>query len=331
MNKLKRYISAVICTCIMATTLTGCGSTKEEQDYTLKIVTTIFPTYDWVKNIVGDSEDYQLTYLTNSGTDLHNYAPSVADISLINDCDLFIYVGGLSDAWVEKTLDGVINEQQKRLNLVDMIGDGLQIKETKEGMQIVEEDCCGDGDYDEHVWLSIKNAQLFTEEIKNTICQLDPDNVGFYEKNTESYIEELQSLDENYKTELAMYANSTIIFGDRFPMLYMFKDYNLDYYAAFSSCSSETEASFETVVFLVEKMNELDSSYIMNIDGTGHEIAETIISNSDDTDKEVLSMSSMENISMQAVDKGLTYISIMEDNLEVLLKELETQNKINAN
>lgn len=323
MNKLKKYISALVCTCMMAMTLTACGT--EQTDETLNIVTTIFPTYDWVKNIVGDSEDYKVTYLTNSGTDLHNYSPSVADISLINECDLFIYVGGLSDEWVEKTLDGVTNENQVRLNLVDMIGDGLKIKETREGMQIVEDDCCGDGDYDEHVWLSIKNAQLFTEEIKDTICQLDPDNAEFYEENTAAYMEELVSLDGSYETELASYEGSTIIFGDRFPLLYMFKDYNLEYYAAFSSCSAETEASFETVVFLVEKVNELDSSYIMNMDGAGHEIAETIISSTDDTQREVLSMNSMENISMSSVEGGTTYISLMETNLQVLLKELESQ------
>lgn len=324
MSKFKKYMVGMLCVGMMATSITGCGS-FEKEEHTLKIVTTIFPTYDWVKAIVGDSTDYQVTYLTNSGTDLHNYAPSVADITAIKECDLFIYVGGLSDEWVEKTVDDVEHENQVRLNLVDMIGEGLMPKETKEGMQIVEDDCCGAGDYDEHLWLSVKNAKIFTEQIKDTICEMDEENAEFYEENTAEYLEKLVALDTSFETQLEPFSESTIIFGDRFPMLYMFSDYNLEYYAAFSSCSTETEASFETVVFLVEKLNDSDSSYVMNIEGAGHEIAETIIKSSDDQEKEVLSMNSMETISQDAVDSGVSYISLMEQNLNALLIELESQ------
>ncbi|MFI3141185.1 MAG: metal ABC transporter substrate-binding protein [Clostridia bacterium] len=319
---MKRIIGIILCVCLLATCFSACGEVSQS-DATLKIVTTIYPTYDWVKSIVGDSDDYEVTYLTDSGVDLHSYSPSVEDITSIKECDLFIYVGGSSDSWVSYTEEDVVNENQIRLNLNDMLGDDLVAKETKEGMQIVEDECCAEDDYDEHSWLSVKNAITFTEIISETICELDPDNSAMYEENSTAYLQELGDLDDLYTESLAPYENSTLIFGDRFPFIYLFKNYNLEYYAAFSGCTAETEASFETIVFLSGKLDDLDLSYVLNVENCGHQIAETVIQNSTDADQSVLSLSSMENVTTEDVANGTTYISIMQSNLEILVQALE--------
>ncbi|MFI3115306.1 MAG: metal ABC transporter substrate-binding protein [Clostridia bacterium] len=311
---MKKYLALMLTLCVFA--ISGCASEEQASDK-IKIVTTIFPMYDWAKAIVGDEDDYEIVFLTDDGVDLHSYTPTVPDMMMINECDLFIFVGGTSDSWVEYTLANVTNENQVRLNLVDMIGDGILEKEIKNGMQIVEDECC-DGDYDEHLWLSVKNAQLFTEEIKNAICELDTANAERYEENTLKYLSELEKIDTEFHEQILQTEEKTVVFGDRFPFLYLFKDYDIDYYAAFSSCTAETEASFQTIAYLVEKMNELELSNIFYVEGGMINIAQTIIDNTENKQQEILCMNSMEGVSMADVVAGESYLSIAKANLDAL-------------
>ncbi len=172
--------------------------------------------------------------------------------------------------------------------------------------------------YDEHVWLSIENAVLMTEILSSELQALDAENAETYIENTESYIEELNSLDVKYTETLAETAENTLLFADRFPFRYLVDDYNLSYYAAFPGCSAETEASFETVVYLAEKVDEHQMKNIMIIDGSSADIANTIISSSTAKDAEILILDSLQSVTAEDIENGATYISLMEQNLEVL-------------
>ena len=234
---------------------------------------------------------------------------------------MFIYVGGESDEWVPDVLNQVSNTNLKTLNLMDSLSGSLQLEEEKEGMEESEEheESAEEGEeYDEHIWLSLKNAKKLVSVISNVIKEIDVDNAQAYEANANAYIEKLQSLDEAY-TNMAINANNKmLIFGDRFPFLYMVKDYGLDYYAAFKGCSAETEASFKTIAFLTQKLDEYNLDYVMTIEGTNHKIAETIIENSKDKNRTILELNSMQSTTANDINSGASYYEIMNKNLEVL-------------
>ena len=314
--------------------LAGCTSGGSE-DYTgttethiseaqdkIKIVTTIFPAYDWVKNVTGDeAKNIDLTLLCDNGTDMHSYQPTAEDIMKISDCDVFIYVGGESDEWVEDALKNAKNEGMARINLLEVLGDSAKKEETKEGMQET-----GDKDedgYDEHVWLSLKNAEIFTDKIAETLEVIDTDNSDTYESNLQSYKTVLNELDEKYTQTVNSSAVKTLLFADRFPFRYMTDDYGIEYYAAFDGCSAETEASFETIAFLSKKIDELSLKNIMIIEGGDGRIAETVKANTASKDQNILKLDSMQSVTKADIDSGKNYISVTENNLEVLKQALQ--------
>ena len=324
---MKKNISLLMALVLLVTSMVACGN-KESKDVSntetksFKIVTTIFPIYDWVKNVLGDKfVKENVSILLDNSVDLHNYQPTSADIVEISNSDLFIYVGGESDEWVPDVLNQVSNTNLKTLNLMDSLSGSLQLEEEKEGMEESEEheESVEEGEeYDEHIWLSLKNAKKLVSAISNVIKEIDVDNAQAYETNANAYIEKLQSLDEAY-TNMANNANNKmLIFGDRFPFLYMVKDYGLDYYAAFKGCSAETEASFKTIAFLTQKLDEYNLDYVMTIEGTNHKIAETIIENSKDKNRTILELNSMQSTTANDINSGASFFEIMNKNLEVL-------------
>ncbi|MBR6484995.1 MAG: zinc ABC transporter substrate-binding protein [Clostridiales bacterium] len=308
---------------MMAGSLTACSTANAADDGKLQIVTTIFPEYDWVMNVLGDkASDAEVTMLLDSGVDLHSYQPTANDILKISTCDLFIYVGGESDAWVDDALAEAVNKDMVVINLMDVLGNSVKEEDLVEGMQgeeEEEEEECEEGpEYDEHVWLSLKNAQVLVGSIEDALETIDPDNSEVYSANADSYISELSSLDEEYQAAVSDAAYDTLLFGDRFPFRYLVDDYGLNYYAAFVGCSAETEASFETITFLSGKMDELGLPVIMTIEGSDKSIAETIVGNTSSKDQDILTLDSMQSVTAEDVQNGTTYLSIMEDNLEVL-------------
>ena len=488
--------------------LAGCGkknaAEKGESDSNkLSIVTTIFPEYDWVKEILGDkAESTDLTMLLSSGVDLHSYQPTADDIVKISDCDLFLYVGGESDGWVESVLKNAANRKMKAINLLEVLGDSVKTEEIVEGMQedghdhghshdeqLTENDIedrtlsdfagawkslhpfllngdldkfcehraeededssttkdtywekykaswqCdaekisingdtitftyadgktvsaeytyagyqpklddegkirsvryqfettsadapkyvqfndhghepGEAEHfhiyfgndgfdalmsaktnpffvkdalsiedildelmghdhgeekDEHVWLSLKNAQALCMTIADALCAIDPDNKDAYTANTSAYIEKLSALNGEYQSAVDSAARKTVLFGDRFPFRYLVDDYGLSYYAAFVGCSAETEASFETISFLAKKVDELKLPCVLTIEGAQHKIAETIVQNTTSKNQKVLTMDSMQSTTSKDVANGTTYLSVMEKNLSVLKEAL---------
>lgn len=333
---MKKIITLMLVAVLAVCALSGCGTSKsgeDTKDKKIKIVTTIFPEYDWVMQILGDKADKaDVTMLLDKGVDLHSYQPSTADIAKISEADVFIYVGGESDEWVEDVLKEAKNKKLKVINLMDVMGDKAKEEEVKEGMQEEEEEHAEEAkdgkeeeevEYDEHVWLSLKNAKIFTKKIADVLSEVDKDDAKTYQANYESYAKKLDDLDKKYADVVASAKNKTLVFGDRFPFRYLVNDYGLDYYAAFVGCSAESEASFETVTFLAKKIDELGLGNVLTIEGKNHKIANTVVDNTKNKDQKVLTMDSMQSTTSKDVKDGATYLGIMEKNLEVLKEALK--------
>lgn len=310
--------------------LTACSRQKqtpasETEKPRLRITAAIFPIWDWTQNILGENPgDAELTLLVRNGVDLHSYQPSVDDILTVSAADLFIYVGGESDQWVTDALKQSVNPGQHTLSLTAVLGNEAKTEETVEGMQ-TDGDIADTETPDEHVWLSLRLAIRFSEAICKELCLLDPDNAAVYRANTAAYTEKLRTLDNVYTQSIDDADLKTLLFGDRFPFRYLTEDYGLTYYAAFSGCSAETEASFETVTFLAQKCDELNLPAVLTIDGTDHRIAQTIIRNSADTSRKILTLDSMQSVSSKEISAGKTYLSVMASNLEILKQALNRE------
>ena len=305
------------------------------------IVCVTYPEYDWVMNILGDkAASFNVTLLQNNGTDLHSYQPSIKDIAKISVCDMLVFVGGESDEWVEKAVAEAKNKNMVVVNMMEALGDKVKEEEVVEGMQAEEEEdeehehehADHDHDhhhhhhdeieYDEHVWLSLRNAAALVQTLAQKISELDSANAAAYKANAASYAKELLELDAQCKKAVAAAAKKTILFGDRFPFRYLADDYNLKYYAAFVGCSAETEASFETVIFLAKKVDELGLNAVLTIEKSDKKIAKTIVSNTKKKSAEILEMDSLQSITQKDIKAGRSYLSTMRKNLEVLRKAL---------
>lgn len=310
--------------------LAGCGKQNDtNQTDKLSIVTTIFPEYDWVREILGDKADNaEITMLLDNGVDLHSYQPTADDIVKISDCDLFIYVGGESDEWVEDALRNAANRNMKVINLLEVLGDSVKTEEIVEGMQEEEhehedaEEHEHEEEADEHVWLSLKNAKMLVRVISKALQELDPNNKDIYAANADAYVKKLSALDAEYQAAVDAASNKTILFGDRFPFRYLVDDYGLRYYAAFVGCSAETEAGFETISFLAKRVDEWKLPCVLTIEGAQHKIAETVVRNTTAKNQRVLTMDSMQSTTSKDVKNGTTYLSVMEKNLSVLKEAL---------
>lgn len=334
---MKKIIAAATALLVAAGMFTGCGASEKPtaQGDKLKIVTTIFTEYDWTREILGDqSERTEVTMLLDNGVDLHSYQPTADDLIKIAECDLFIYVGGESDGWVESALASTSNPDRAVINLIDTLGDSVKLEEVVEGMQETEHDHEEDEDHahdadeqetetDEHVWLSLRNAQAVGQKIAEKLGEIDPEHEQAYTQNALAYIDQLAALDAKYQAAVDAASKKTLVFGDRFPFRYLTEDYGLDYYAAFVGCSAETEASFETIRFLAEKTDALGLSHVLTIENPNHKIAETVVANTSSKNQQVLSMDSMQSVTSKDVAAGATYLSIMEHNLDVLTQALQ--------
>ena len=332
---MKKITALLLALFVLVGALAGCGKQNDtNQTDKLSIVTTIFPEYDWVREILGDKADNaEITMLLDNGVDLHSYQPTADDIVKISDCDLFIYVGGESDGWVEDALRNAANRNMKVINLLEILGDSVKTEEIVEGMQEEHEhedahahDDAEEHEHeeetDEHVWLSLKNAKMLVRVISKALQELDPDNKDIYAANADAYVKKLSALDADYQAAVDAASNKTILFGDRFPFRYLVDDYGLRYYAAFAGCSAETEAGFETISFLAKRVDEWKLPCVLTIEGAQHKIAETIVRNTTTKNQKVLTMDSMQSTTTQDVKNGTTYLSVMEKNLSVLKEAL---------
>ena len=372
-----KKILLLLVTLLTAINFSACGVDKHAQNNsdTIKVVTTIFPAYDWTRAIVGDEKNFELTLLGGTGVDLHSFQPTAQDIAKISDCDVFIYVGGKSEAWVNDALKQVTNKNLVVVKLLDVLGNKVKHEEISAGMQdehkiidkshhsgshhsihseshhdsshensahethapsVTHENLHEDETHsspvhyththrhhhdkpeiDEHVWLSLKNAQILCDAIADALIKVDPSNEKTFRTNVAAYKEKLAALDKNYKQTVDDAPVKTLLFGDRFPFRYLVDDYGLKYFAAFSGCSAETEASFSTIKFLADKVDELNLHYVIKIDGATHKIAETIVKNTKTKEQTILTLDSM-----QSAGTNANYLDVMTKNLEVLREAL---------
>lgn len=331
---MKRILTYLIIASLIVTAFSACsGNSSANKPYDksgdeakFKIIATIAPEYDWVKNIVGDAENVEVNMLLDTGADLHSFQPSTEDIYQISTCDVFVYTGGESDKWVDGALKN--SKDVLALNLMELLGDRAKEEETVEGMQEEEEEeeeNKGENEapgYDEHVWLSLKNASALCTSISEKLGEKDTKNKETYEKNAKAYTEKLKKLDGEYENAVKSAKYNTLLFADRFPFRYMTDDYSLKYYAAFAGCSAETEASFETIKFLSDKLAELKLPAVMTIDGSDQKIAKTVRENSGNKTAEILTLDSMQSMKSDSIKSGNDYIKVMTNNLEVLKKAL---------
>ncbi len=377
---MKKLISLMVCV-IMLAVLGGCGGqnqpaqkpeTKNEPKK-LKIVTTIFPIYDWTSEILGsEAAKVDLTMLLKSGVDMHSYQPTADDLVKLSSCDVLIYVGGESDKWIEDARKEAVNKNMVVLRLMDVLGDRLKQEETVEGMEAhhhhhhdhdkdghKHDDHDKDGhkhddhdkdehkhheetadhkheehshdkdghehhdEYDEHIWLSLKNAKVCVDAIAEALARADAVHTQAYKENAEAYRAKLDALDKEYEAVVAASPKKTLLFGDRFPFRYLVDDYGLKYYAAFPGCSAETEASFETIAFLSAKLDELKLPAILTIEGSSRKVAETILYNTPTHDQKILVLDSMQSTVGDKAAYGQHYLEVMRKNLDVLKEALQ--------
>ena len=371
----KKRLSSVAIILAAALAMTaGCLGPADGDGGKLSVVCTVFPQYDWVREILGEdgAERFELTLLIGSRIDLHSYSPSVGDIAKVKTCDVFIHVGGASDVWVEGILRDA-NPDMAVINLMDTLGDDVLMM----GHDHDECDCeclCGDGAHghddgpegcdpdcgcdaghghddgdahdghdrdcdcggvghghgegdgedgaDEHVWLSLRHAMALCRAIAATLSEVDPDGADAYAANLEGYLGRLEALDSEYAASVGSAKARALVFADRFPFLYMFADYGLGHEAAFKGCSAETEASFSVIASLAGAVDRLGLRYVMVTESSDQSIARTVVSEAAGTGRKILVLDSMQSVTSDDVAKGMTYLSIMERNLAVLMEAL---------
>ena len=311
---MKKALACILAACILLGAA-GCARTIEPAETSetpaepgITIVTTIYPLYDWILEILGDEAAHaDVTYLTKSGVDIHSYEPSVADVARISSCDVFVYVGGESENWVKDALKNSTNPEMVIVNLLDVLGDSVKEEEGEDGPEP-----------DEHVWLSLKNAEALVPAIREALAKADPDSAPAYVENEERYLPELAEMDQAYAEAAAASDSKTVVFADRFPFRYLVEDYGLTWYAAFPGCSAETEASFETIALLSGKLDELHLPAVLTIEGEDHRVAETVTGAAKSGDVLILEMDSMQSVTEEDIAAGASYLGIMKENLEVL-------------
>lgn len=305
---MKKFLSLILIFCLILCAISLVSCSNFDSDKPL-IVCSIIPEYDWVLNVLGDeAENFNVISLCSNGVDIHSYQPSINDTIRMSSCDMFIYSGGESQEWVDDVLANAKNKDMLVIKGLDVIGDRA----------IQEED---EDELDEHVWLSLRNAELIVEDIANKLGILDSENKDKYLANANSYLLKLSSLDEEYVEFTSNCSKKLLLFGDRFPFRYMVEDYNLSYYAAFSGCSTETNASVGMIIDLAKLADENNLSTILRLEDSDGRVAQKIMESSK-ADK-VLIIDSMQAITMKKYNNGHTYLYAMTYNLDILKLALQ--------
>lgn len=320
------FLSAVIICGLFS--ISGCGKTEKVQksDGKISIVTTIFPYYDFVRQLAGDKADIRL--LLSPGSDPHSYEPTPSDIVAIENCDLFIYNGGESDEWVDGVLSSIENKNVKVMKMMEYVplrheqsmnhnhehADHEDMNDDDEGHDHEEGE-----EYDEHIWTSIRNAERMSASIADELIAIDSKNSDYYNEKKTDYISSLDSLDKKFTEVTNNKKRDTLVFGDRFPFLYFVSDYDLGYECAFPGCSHETEPSTAVVSHLIDFTRDNNIPVVFYLELSSGKIAQII---SEDSSAKTMQFSSCHNVTKDDFENGATYISVMEQNLEALKEAL---------
>ena len=268
---------------------------KSEDNKKIKIISSVFASYDFAKQIAYDKADVSM--LIKPGASAHSYEPTPKDIIDIQNADLFIYVGGESEKWVDDILATTKNKNVlKLMDTVDLLNE--------------EED-----EYDEHVWTSTLNAQKICESICEKLKEIDSVNGSVYQRNCDDYLTQLKKLTSDFERMFETKKNKTLIFGDRFPFRYFANEFSLDCYSAFPGCSEQTEPDAKIVAFLIDKIKNENIKAVFYIEFSNQNVAKSL---ADTTGVKTSLLHSCHNVSSEQIKNGESYISLMEQNLKTL-------------
>ena len=317
-----RRLLTLFLICALCLSLTACGGGAEEaDDGKITIVAAIFPEYDWLRNLTAGNDNIELKLLIDQGVDLHSYQPNVNDIVTISDCDVFVYTGGAGDVWVEDVIATAMNPDLIAVDLMELLEQHRELCH-EEHDHAHEEENDHDHTADEHIWLSLVNADYLCRSLTELLCELDEENAELYKENFADYGANLQALDVKYHTTLSEAKYEDILFADRFPFTYLMEDYGIRHHAAYEGCSAETEVSFDTFARLSDTLRTLDLPGVVVIDDSDHRIADTVIAASGDKPREIYTLQTMQAVSRRDIKAGITYLEMMEENLSVLERAL---------
>lgn len=343
-GNMKKNILCMVCAMAVMIGFWGCGAPRsQKKDDRLKVVATVFAEYDFLRHIGGDA--INLSMLMLPGADVHTFDPTPKDMKTVQDADLFVTVGGESDAWADTIVESVDNEHLECVRLMDLVDEVVE-EEIVEGMEVEEhdeeahqEEADGHGDeegaqeenagshgdekeFDEHVWTSPKNAMQIVEGLCGKLSQLDQKNAGLYQKNAEQYQKKLEVLDQKFTQVVSNSKRREIVVADRFPFRYFADAYGLKYYAAYPGCSTQTGASVETIAFLIDKVKEDKIPVVFHMELSSQLMCNTIC---DETGAKKAQLNAVHNISKRNFDRGIGYLELMEKNVDVLREALQGQ------
>ncbi len=313
---MKKIIISILLFAIFLLSFSGCAAPTDNEK--INIVCTLFPQYDWIKNIVGNSERVDVTLLIQNGSDPHSYQPTAADIMTLSSCDMVVYIGAQSDLWVQEALDRANNTHTLRTALFEIEGITPREISSSSHSHDEHEHKHDHGILDEHLWLSLKNVIKATEHLADKICELDPENADKYKANSEKYKAELLSLDADFaKATREAGEHPFMLFADRFPFVYLLSDYGVDFAAAFEGCTTDTDADFDTVLRLIKEANEHRISHIAVTESSDRSLAKTVASSANG-DIEIIVMNSLQGVTKKQLSEGVTYLSEMKKNLTAM-------------
>lgn len=293
------------------------NKSTQENDNKINIVASNFACYDFLRAIIGDSEKIELIYLLGAGKDTHSYEPTSGDLITIQNSDLFVYVGGEMENWVDKVLDSLGEKELKTVCISDYV---KTIEEQEIDGAEPEEEEEEEGAFDEHIWTSPENAILMINNLEKAIEEIDSENSQIYKANSESYIAQINDVDAKIKEIVDNKVRDRLIFADKMPMQYFLNYYGLNVSAAFSGCSTETEPSASTIAYLESKVKEEKIPVVLYIELNPGKVANTI---AEETNAEALQIQTLHNISKEDFDNGETWVSLMTRNIDILRKALQ--------
>lgn len=331
----KRILCALIALTLIFSlfSLFACNS-RSEDNGKLKILCTLFPQYDWLRNITKGSEGVELSLIIANGSDPHSYQPTAEDIMNISNCDIMVYVGGDSDKWVEEAIERSKNTELSQVVLSSLEGVTLRNVSASSHSHSHDHDHSHEHEghshssVDEHLYLSLHNAIASVRSITKILCEKDTANAELYKSNAEAYINELSSLDAGFKKALneANIAEPFMLFADRFPFVYLLSDYGISYSAAFEGCTTDVDASFDTVLRLIKEADAHSIGYIAVTETSDKALAQTVISSTKAKNQEILTLNSMQSVTKSQIEKGASYILTMAQNLEIVKKAIGIKN-----
>ena len=320
---IKRLLCALL-TVLLLFSFASCGKARDDGKFT--IVCTLFPQYDWLRNVTHGAENVEIVLLISNGTDPHSYQPTASDIMTISNCDMIVYTGADSDQWVQKAIERSKNQDITKIKLTEL--DGIELQNISDSSHSHDHEHDEHDDHeghshsalDEHLYLSLHNAKAATLALKDELCKIDSSNAELYSKNATAYAKELDALDSAFRDDLAASGieEPFMLFADRFPFVYLLSDLGISYSAAFEGCSADVDAGFDTVIRLIKEVDAHNAKFVAVTETSDKALARTVISSTKTKDQKIITLNAMQAVTSSQIDNGMTYLSVMKDNLNAV-------------